>query len=245
MAAGTDIGLIRIRNEDAVRIFPQQGIVILSDGMGGHRAGDVASSMAVEVIASQLGCGPRGSHAGNGLPVSPQTLAETLLNANTAILNVAREQADCSGMGATVVVVCFHDQHYIAAHIGDSRLYRFAEGRLEQLTVDHTLAERYMRQGFITRQQATRWNGKNILVKALGTDETVTPDINQGPVSSDDLFLLCSDGLTEAMADAEIENLLQQDDIGLQCKVERLIAAANNNGGPDNISVILARPSRL
>jgi protein phosphatase len=243
MAAGTDIGLIRVRNEDALGIFPNQGIVILSDGMGGHRAGDVASSMAVDVIASLLVPNNNERQADDGSPVSSQTLADSLHNANTAILTAARQQPACLGMGATVVVASFHEQHFIAAHVGDSRLYRFSKGQLEQLTIDHTLAERYMSQGFITRQQVNNWTGKNILLKALGIDEMITPDITEGPVRGDDLFLLCSDGLTDAVADVDIEKLLQQDDEGLQQKVEQLITAANNNGGPDNVSVILVRRS--
>ncbi len=243
MAAGTDIGLIRVRNEDALRIFPKQGIVILSDGMGGHRAGDVASSMAVDVIASLLVPNNSEREADDGSPICPQSLADSLDDANTAILDAARQNPDCSGMGATVVVVSFHEQHFIAAHLGDSRLYRCSQGQLEQLTIDHTLAQQYMSQGFITRQQAGSWNAKNILLKALGIDEIITPDITEGSIRDDDLFLLCSDGLTDAVADVDIEKLLQQADDGLQQKVEQLISAANNNGGPDNVSVILVRRS--
>ncbi len=241
MAAGTDVGLIRARNEDALRIFPNQGIVILSDGMGGHRAGDVASSMAVDVIASLLVPNNSEHQADHGSPISAQFLADSLHNANTAILHAAGQNPDCSGMGATVVVVSFHQRYFIAAHLGDSRLYRFSQGQLEQLTIDHTLAERYMSQGFITRQQADNWNGKNILLKALGIGEIITPDITEGSIRDDDLFLLCSDGLTDAMTDLDIEKLLQQAGNGLQQKVEQLITAANNNGGPDNVSVILVR----
>lgn len=243
MAAGTDVGLIRIRNEDAVRIFPDQGIVILSDGMGGHRAGDVASSMAVDVIASLLVPKDSARQAAHASPVSPQSLTHSLHDANTAILNTARQRPDCTGMGTTVVVVSFHEKQFIAAHLGDSRLYRFSHGKLEQLTMDHTLAEQYINQGFLTRQQADNWNGKNILLKALGIDETISPDITKGSVCAHDLFLLCSDGLTDAVAGVDIENVLQQHHGGLQQKVEQLITAANNNGGPDNVSVILVRRS--
>lgn len=243
MAAGTDVGLTRVRNEDALRIFPHQGIVILSDGMGGHLAGDVASSMAVDVIASVLVPQDSERQGEDGSLVSPQSLADSLHDANTAIRNAAKQTPDCYGMGATVVVVSFHGQHFLAAHLGDSRLYRFSQGQLEQLTIDHTLAEQYISQGFITRQQADNWTGKNILLKALGIDEIITPDITEGSVNEDDLFLLCSDGLTDAVADVDIQKLLQQDDGDIQHKVEQLIAAANNNGGPDNVSVILVRRS--
>jgi protein phosphatase len=243
MAAGTDVGLIRVRNEDALRIFPNQGIVILSDGMGGHRAGDVASSMAVDVIASLLVPTDSKRQADDVFPVNPQFLADSLDNANAAILNAARQQPNRSGMGATVVVASFHEQHFIAAHLGDSRLYRFSHGRLEQLTVDHTLAERYISEGIISRQQAHSWNGRNILLKALGIDETIAPDITEGAVRDDDLFLLCSDGLTDAVTDVDIEKLLRQNGDGLQQTVEQLIIAANNNGGPDNVSAVLVRRS--
>ncbi len=243
MAAGTDVGLIRSRNEDALRIFPHHGIVILSDGMGGHRAGNVASSLAVDVIASLLVPANGEQQGFERASTNPQFLADSIHDANTAILTAARQEPAYSGMGATVVAASFHEQHFTAAHVGDSRLYRFSKGRLEQLTVDHTLAERYMSHGYITRQQAAHWNAKNILLKALGIDESVTPDITEGSVGSEDLFLLCSDGLTNAVADVEIEELLQPGAGDLQQKVEQLIAAANNNGGPDNISVILVRRS--
>lgn len=243
IAAGTDVGLMRARNEDALRIFPDQGIVILSDGMGGHRAGDIASSMAVDVIASFLVRNDRGHPVTHPSLVSPQSLSDSLRDANSAILNTARQKPECHGMGATIVVVSFHEEHFVAAHLGDSRLYRFSRGELEQLTIDHTLAERYISQGFITRKQVDVWNGKNILLKALGIDEMITPEITKGSVCDRDVFLLCSDGLTDAVADVDIGNVLQQEEVSLQQKVEQLIAAANNNGGPDNVSVILVRRS--
>ncbi len=241
MAAKTDIGLIRTRNEDSIRIIPERGIAILSDGMGGHRAGDVASNIAVEVIASSLAPSLVGED--QHLRLSAGRLVYSLQLANAAILKAADEERDFAGMGATAIVVHFDADRFSAVHIGDSRMYRFSEGRLEQLTVDHTLAQQYLDQGLVREERGGGWFGNNVLLKALGIDENIDPDITEGRVKHEDLFLLCSDGLNEAVADEEIIELLGGDQIDLIEKAERLIDAANRNGGPDNVSVILVRQS--
>ncbi len=241
MAAKTDIGLIRSRNEDSIRIIPERGIAILSDGMGGHRAGDVASNIAVEVIASSLEPTLVGDEKQQEL--SSGRLAYSLKLANAAILRAAGEDKKYAGMGATAIVVHFYADKFFTVHIGDSRMYRFSEGRLDQLTVDHTLAQQYVDQGLIAQARVDGWFGNNVLLKALGIDETIEPDINEGRVELGDLFLLCSDGLNEAVADSEIAEVLGRGNGILEKKVEQLIDTANRNGGPDNISVILVRPS--
>ena len=233
MAWGTDIGRIRTRNEDALKTFPEQGVAILSDGMGGHRAGDVASQMAVDIIAERL------IEADNS--ITPDQMVASLEAANQSIRQKAFNEPNCQGMGATVVVVSFGEEQLLIAHAGDSRLYRFAGGRLQQLTEDHTLAQQYVREGLMNQNEADRWVGRNMLVKGLGIDSHVDPDINHEDLQPDCMYLLCSDGLTDAVSDDLIAATLRKHGGSMQEAVDRLIELANDNGGPDNISIILAR----
>jgi len=244
MASGTDIGLLRTRNEDSLRIFPKFGVAILSDGMGGLHAGDLASKLAVESVVADLGVS-KSSESQDSLrsTVDPKLLTNALQRANTAIRGAPQWESDNHRMGATIIVVVFQESQFIAAHLGDSRLYRFSNDRLDRLTSDHTLAEQYREAGLRTPEQVRRGWKKNVLIRALGIDEKVIPDVTEGPVDGNDLFLLCSDGLTDAVAELDIERLLKKDHEHLQYMVDELIALANHNGGPDNISVILARAS--
>lgn len=237
MVSATDIGRIRSRNEDSVKIFPSDGLAILSDGMGGHRAGDVASQMAVDIIAERLLDGNNS--------ITPQRLVESLEAANHSIREKSFNEPNCQGMGATVVVATFAQQRLLAAHAGDSRLYRFADGRLEQLTEDHTLAQQYVREGLMNQNEADRWVGRNMLVKGLGIDTRVDPDINEEDLQPECMYLLCSDGLTDAVPDDLIAATLRKQSDSLQSAVDTLINLANDNGGPDNISIILARVRRV
>ncbi len=238
MAAGSDTGLIRLRNEDSVRIWPEWGIAILSDGMGGHRAGDVASRIAVETVESVLDLpAPKAEE----ITLTEQLLTDSVQRANAAIVAAGNSKSAYAGMGATIVVVGFQGEEFIAVHVGDSRLYRYRSGELKQLTVDHTLAERYVREGVLHRNQAQVWAGRNILIKALGIDETAVPDVTRGTVHRDDLYLICSDGLTDAVPLPVLQQLLERHWPSLQAQVGGLIAAANDHGGPDNVSVVLAR----
>lgn len=233
MVSATDIGRIRTRNEDAVKIFPDDGVAILSDGMGGHRAGDVASQMAVDIIAQKLLDGENS--------ITPERLIDSLEAANHSIREKSLSEPDCHGMGATVVVATFAQQRLLIAHAGDSRLYRFADGKLEQLTEDHTLAQQYVREGLMNQNEADRWVGRNMLVKGLGIDAYVEPDINEDGLQPECIYLLCSDGLTDAVSDDLIAATLRKHGDSLQDAVDRLITLANDNGGPDNISIVLAR----
>ncbi len=233
MAWGTDIGRIRSRNEDALKTFPEHGLAILSDGMGGHRAGDVASQMAVDIIAENL--------IDSNNSITPEQLLSSLEAANQSIRQKAYDEPNCQGMGATVVVASFTEKHLLIAHAGDSRLYRFSNGQLEQLTEDHTLAQQYVREGLMNQNEADRWVGRNMLVKGLGIDSHVHADISQDDLQSECMYLLCSDGLTDALSDDLIAATLRKHGESMQNAVDRLIKLANDNGGPDNISVILAR----
>lgn len=235
MAAATDVGQIRERNEDALRIFPEAGVAVLSDGMGGHNAGHVASRMAVEIIGSEL------VTEADGRPVTEDALVDALESANESIRAVSRSQPECHGMGATVVVAAFLGQRLLAAHLGDSRLYRYWNEQLQQLTEDHTLAQQYVNQGVIGAREAKHWVGRNMLVRGLGIDRKVKPGLTEATLQHGQVYLLCSDGLTDAVSDEEISTILRNEQESTESTVDQLIQRANANGGPDNISVIVVR----
>lgn len=240
MAGATDKGLVRERNEDAIKMIPELGIAILSDGMGGHLAGNVASSMAVEVIARELEKGefdPAGA-----LPESAgQLVSSSMSAANDAIRAVARSRPECHGMGATVAA-CIYSSRVLVSSLGDSRVYKYSEDCLTQVTEDHTLAQQYLRQGVINEREARVWPGRNLLIKGLGIEPHVDPDICITDPAPGDVFMLCSDGLTEVVSDEFIASAMRDSGTdGLETVVDRLINLANENGGPDNISVIMLR----
>lgn len=239
MAGATDTGLLRQRNEDSIKLIPEQGIAILSDGMGGHLAGNVASRMAVDAIAEEL-LRRRPEESEGPLPCSHRDLSHALQNANSSIRSEARSRPECSGMGATVVACVFSDQ-VLVSHLGDSRLYLLANDELTQLTEDHTLAQQYLKQGMINEDEARTWAGRNLLIKGLGIETHVEPDILVGTLDEGYIYLLCSDGLTEVVSDEKIRRTLRTSTGELQEVAQRMIDLANDNGGPDNISVILIR----
>ncbi len=239
MAGVTDRGLVRERNEDAIKIIPEQGLAILSDGMGGHLAGNVASRMAIDIIAEELDkCGftPGGPFP----PEAHGLLKSSLSTANSSIRSVARSRPECHGMGATVVV-CIASSQVLISHLGDSRGYLFANNRLTQLTEDHTLAQQYLKSGMINEKEALSWPGRNLLIKGLGIEAHVDPDISVNELNQDTIYLLCSDGLTNVVSDRAIAQCLRTATDNLELTARRLIDKAIHNGGPDNISVILIR----
>ena len=239
MVGATNKGLVRERNEDCIKLLPEYGIAILADGMGGHLAGDVASRMAVEVIAEEL---LKDAEAGNlRTPVVTQEkLIASLARANKSIRLVAKNRPECRGMGATVAV-CVVSNQVLVSHLGDSRVYQFADGELSLLTEDHTLAQEYLKQGMLNEDEARTWAGRNLLMKGLGIESNVDPDIKISPVKKNYLYLLCSDGLTDVVSDERISQTLSAARDNLEDTVNRLIELAIDNGGPDNISVILIR----
>lgn len=238
MVGATDKGLVRERNEDFIQLIPEHGVAILADGMGGHLAGDVASRMAVEVIAEEL---RREFEDGNAQSVPLcDSVIESFDKANASIRQASIDQPECRGMGATVAVCIVSDQ-VVLSHLGDSRIYLFADDNLALLTEDHTLAQQYVNQGVLNAEQARTWAGRNLLLKALGIDPTIEPDTKTSPLAENCIYLLCSDGLTDVVSDEKISQTLHTATDNLEESANQLIALANEQGGPDNISVILIR----
>lgn len=240
MTGASDRGQVRERNEDAIKMIPELGVAILSDGMGGHLAGDVASKIAVEVIAEELAKKP--FDCDHPLPGAARELMTSAMNAaNNAIRAVARSRPECHGMGATVAACIFSGQ-VMVSNLGDSRVYLLSNGQLTQVTEDHTLAQQYLRQGVMNEREARIWPGKNLLIKGLGIEPRVEPDICIKEPVDDDVYLMCSDGLTDVLSDEVIAGTMRAYALsGLETTLHRLIEMANENGGPDNISVIMTR----
>jgi protein phosphatase len=235
----TDPGLARENNEDSVTYDEPTRLGILADGMGGYNAGEIASGMATTFIKSELGrwLSQAGRHA-NAREVR-RAMEICVDNANRSIFNAANSNPQYGGMGTTLVLGVFQDTRLILGHIGDSRCYRLRGAEFTQITKDHSLLQEQMDAGLITREQAATSSNKNLVTRALGVEDAVLLEVNEHKVEPGDIFLLCSDGLSDMVDDQEIANILGSD-VPLEQRVAQLIDVANANGGRDNISVLAA-----
>ncbi len=241
MVGLTDRGMVRVENEDSIATRPEIGLAVLADGMGGHQAGEVASAMAVDVITRHYEELLASGENGDDRVREAKSIDAAIRAANSAIFEVAQSRPDYSGMGSTIVVAIFYGDHMFVGHVGDSRLYRLRDGQLEQLTEDHSVIQELLNRGLMSEEEARITIGKNLVTRALGVDGDVTPDVAQEDLQDGDLFLLCSDGLNDVISDDEIAGFLSESSNDLQETAQKLIDLANSRGGPDNISVILAR----
>jgi protein phosphatase len=245
-ALRTDKGRVRDHNEDSVRENPEIGLIVLADGMGGHNAGEVASALAVHTILDSVAAG---WSLRNEMKFGSDGPEGTLLRraveiAHETIRDQAERQPQYQGMGTTVVACLLHDDRIIVAHVGDSRLYRLRKEKLEQITQDHSLVEDLIAKGFYSRAEAHQNVRRNILTRALGSGEAIVVDVLIEPVEQGDLYLLCSDGLTEMVPDEQIRLTVLQFSDSLNDAADNLVRLANENGGKDNVSVALARIDR-
>ena len=238
-AALTDSGRVRANNEDALSFDPALGLAILADGMGGYNGGEVASGMAIALLQASFGRWL--AHAGTQAPTRAikRALQAGVDEANDAILEAGVANMQLQGMGTTLVLAAFGPHRAVVGHIGDSRCYRLRERQLVQLTRDHSLLQEQLDAGAITAEQAAQSPHRNLVTRALGIERHVNLEMHVHDVLADDLYLLCSDGLSEMVSDAQIFTVLLQE-IGLSEKATLLVALANENGGRDNISVVLA-----
>lgn len=244
MVACSDTGKVRRNNEDAVFVNAKLGLAVLADGMGGHNAGEVASNMAITALGSELEHAfkkqPPYLRTEKQAPWAHAVLSDVILRTNAAVYMAAQSNPILSGMGTTLVVVQFYDNKLAVAHVGDSRLYRLRNGLLEQLTRDHSLLQEQLDKGTITPEAARLAPGKNLVTRALGVDPTVATELGEHDVLPGDIYLLCSDGLSDMADDREIETMLKAFSSNLQRCATELVQMANEHGGRDNVSVILA-----
>ena len=236
----TDTGLTRKNNEDALAFDPATGLCILADGMGGYNAGEVASGMAVAFIKSEMSrwLSQAGKHA--SVREVRRAMEICVENANHSIFNAANSTPQYTGMGTTLVVCVFQGDRLMLGHVGDSRCYRLRGGQFQQITKDHSLLQEQIDAGWITPEQALTAPNKNLVTRALGVEDTVMVEINEHRVESGDVYVMCSDGLSDMINDEAIAQIMLTAS-ALDEKAKELINAANAAGGRDNISVVLAQ----
>lgn len=246
MASLSDTGKVRDLNEDSVAVREYPRVAVLADGMGGYNAGEVASRMAVTLIADGVAQNwnaetLRGLDRAGAMRASQKVMQQQVHAANTTIFMKAQSDPDCRGMGTTLVACMFHDNFITVAHAGDSRLYRLRGGTLEQITRDHSLLQEQIDAGMISKEDAHLSNNRNLVTRAIGVDPLEESEIHTYDVQQDDLYLLCSDGLHGLIDDADIAENLNALKNNLTLAAQQLIDAANDAGGTDNVSVILIR----
>jgi serine/threonine protein phosphatase PrpC len=235
-AAGrTDIGVIRSGNEDNYIVVPDRGIFVVADGMGGHAAGEVASEMAVRYVARELG-----SVRDLGDEQVADRMRLAIRAANGAIFQRTLTEQDKRGMGTTVTALALYDARFLVGQVGDSRAYLLRDGRLVQLTKDHSYVQEQVDAGYLTPEQARTHPYSNVITRCVGANSDVSPDVYVGAIKPGDLFLLASDGLTGMLEETELAELLASGRTP-QEQVDTLIAEANRHGGLDNITAILVR----
>jgi len=245
VATRTDAGMVRAHNEDAIFANPAQGIVILADGMGGYNAGEVASSMATALLGGELeqslARGLRGRIDHGGKAIAHALIEAEIDRVNNAIYTAAQNRPEYHGMGTTLVAALFFDNAMTVAHIGDSRLYRLRGDAFKQLTRDHSLLQEQIDSGLMTREQARHSQNKNLVTRALGVDPEVEAEIRDYDSAPGDIYLLCSDGLSDMVEDGEIARTVQTLSANPELCAAQLVQMANDRGGRDNISVVLVR----
>ena len=241
--AQTDPGRIRDNNEDSVAFDTAMNLGVLADGMGGYNAGEIASSMATVLIKSELARWllEAGSHA-NAQQVG-RAMEICVNNANLAIFNSANTNPQYAGMGTTLVVGIFQETRLLLGHVGDSRCYRWRGYELVQITKDHSFLQEQLDAGLLTPEQAAQSPNKNLVTRALGVEEQVMLELHEHQVEEGDIYLMCSDGLSDMIPDETIASVLLND-LSLTQMADKLVFLANQEGGRDNISVLLVQATR-
>lgn len=253
-AAVTDIGKIREKNEDSVLISSDLGLGVVADGMGGHSAGEIASNIAVHVLEETI------RKVNTGELKMPETFLPKLDNterkmlmaanlANAAIYTTAQASEIYKMMGTTLTGVMFDGDNATAVHVGDSRIYLFRDGKLVQVTTDHSLAMEHVRRGLLTKAEADKSKIQNVLTRAMGIKKNVEFDLLRFPVKLGDVMVLCSDGLYKGMNETQLaEQLEQGKNLPLVKLCKQLVRVSNDNDGQDNISAVMIKilpPQRL
>lgn len=250
IAAHSHMGRVRKNNEDRVATHADLGLLVLADGMGGHNAGEVASRLAVETVQNTvnatLGGGRSLPQPETGYSAEAELLRDAVRLAHGAIRRAAQSKPMFQGMGTTLIACLLQGDRLIAAHVGDSRLYRMREGVLEQITQDHSLVGEMVARGFYTQAEAQKQVRKNVITRALGGEhEVLEVDLLEEPLQIDDIYLLCSDGLTDMASDAQINVVLRAYAANVEKSATALIELALKGGGKDNVSVVVARVDQI
>ncbi len=244
-ALKTHPGLVRPLNEDALGADPSCGLFVLADGLGGYNAGEVASVMAISSVLERLASSIDTFDVDEGAFTPDEAIYDTVTDINANIYNAALNSTAFEGMATTLVIGWFLGGRLWVAHTGDSRLYRYRDSMLEQLTRDHSFSQELLDAGMVTEEEARSLPAKNLVTRALGAAADIEPEIHNVDVLAGDIILLCSDGLTEMVGSYEIEGLLSINEADMHETARRLVDLANESGGRDNISVIVVRVSSV
>lgn len=233
VASLSDAGKLRPLNEDGVVVDRECGFALLTDGMGGPRAGDVASRLALATIAERL-------RASVEAP-SPQEVEASIVAANAAVHAAAHKQGVRTGMGTTLALAAFGGERVVLAHVGDSRIYRLRDGRLELLTRDDSILNDQVELGLIAVDEVAESHNRRMVTQSLGMAAAVAPHVREEAVRAGDVYLLCSDGLNDLVGDADIEIIIDALKTNLPLTASHLVQLANDSGGYDNVTVALVR----
>ena len=228
----THVGNVRDHNEDAYHVDHEGGFFVVSDGMGGRRAGEIASAITRDEVVQFF-------KESKGQKIDTR-LREAFLTANKKVRLYAEENQEARGLGCTCVTLAFDDNDFYLAHVGDSRIYLFRKGKLKQLTRDHSYVEELFMRGLISEEEKANHPYKNSITRYIGGNDKLEVDIISGPVLNDDIFLLCSDGLSGEVEDEQIEKVLSNGE-KVEEMVDSLISSALKNGGHDNVTTVLIR----
>jgi serine/threonine protein phosphatase PrpC len=242
-AGATDIGLVRKNNEDNFGYDLHNGIFVVCDGMGGQQAGELASKISVDTVLDYYSQSPSSANVGGstfeGVSQRAVSLATAIQLANQAIHEAGAKDAGVAGMGSTIVAVAVDGSLFSIANVGDSRIYLIRKNEVVQLTHDHSLVMEQVRRGLMTLEEAEQSKMQNVIVRALGTEDTVEPDLADHEFAADDVLLMCSDGLSRYVKDPKIAEAVSQESLEKACA--DLIEAAKTGGSDDNITCLLIR----
>ncbi len=242
----TDTGKVREHNEDTIATDGDIGLLVLADGMGGYNAGEVASGIAVKTVLNLIREQVEREDLtvldkDTGLTRPSIILRDAINRANKIIYQTARSQPQCEGMGTTIVAALFFDNRVSIAHVGDSRMYRLRSDRFEQVTMDHSLLQELVDRGFYSAEEAQRAANKNYVTRALGVEPNVEVELQEAAVQKGDVYVLCSDGLSDMVEDDDIHLTISTFSANLDTVAKQLIQLANDNGGRDNVSAVMAQ----
>lgn len=231
----TNQGRVRTTNEDSCVANAETGLFLVADGMGGHAAGEIASQLAAATVDGWM----KAHAAESGEPAEKLRLAA--LEANARVFEAQRENCALAGMGSTLTAFFFQDDKYCVAHVGDSRAYRLRDGVLDQLTRDHSLVWHLYENGVLKKSDLAKHPQKNLITRSIGSHPQVDIDIEGGEGRAGDVYLICSDGLTDEVSEESIHEALAAQRKTPQQMADQLVDAANQAGGPDNITVVVIR----
>ena len=246
IASQTNPGMVRSHNEDSIACEAACGLVVLADGMGGYNAGEVASGIAVSVTTMEIARRLQNASAierdeETGEELGVLLLRDNIQKANASIFHASHSQPQYAGMGTTIVTGLFYDNRVAVGHVGDSRMYRLRGETMESITRDHSLLQEQIDSGLISAEDARNSKNKNLVTRAVGIDAEILAEIHVHDVQVGDIYLLCSDGLNDMVEDDDIRSTLYAMQGNLPLAAEQLIQMANDNGGRDNVSVILVK----